>query len=239
MKSHFALWALPLLGLASWAPLTATGQEPAPGKRTSETAALPKSKKPPRFPAHWGKYHLVLLGVGENDGEATHEVLVNDESVLTFQIPLSTEKFETGKKFNKIARNIEFGQGDVITLKSKVASADGKQFSRARLAGLVFIPADDATRADVAQMETASPSTPKSALPHLQQPRQPDGDGSAAITGANTQWQPVTLSIEGPFVGLDRGRPHLEKRQRQRQRPHRSAELALWKRHERLLLPPL
>lgn len=34
----------------------------------------------------------------------------------------------------------------------------------------------------------------------LQQPRQPDGDGSATITGANTQWQPVTLSINGPFA---------------------------------------
>ena len=38
------------------------------------------------------------------------------------------------------------------------------------------------------------------ATPDLQQPRQSDGDGSATITGANTQWQPVTLSVNGPFA---------------------------------------
>ncbi len=48
------------------------------------------------FPLPSGKYHLTLLGVGENDGEAEHEIFLNDKSILTFTIPLSKEKFETG-----------------------------------------------------------------------------------------------------------------------------------------------
>ncbi|YCM45415.1 DUF5060 domain-containing protein [Verrucomicrobiaceae bacterium 227] len=292
MKSHFTFLAVPLLGLASWAPLTASGQQAARPQGNTEVAEAAKSKKPPAYPDHWGKppriqtrdivdlpapygkgsstlrrwiqsnlkkdqakekpapkpavkplllsakdfpaqggfyldkgkwlainpeknkeaqtnatfpypggkYHLTLLGVGENDGEASHEILVNDESVLKFTIPLSTETVEVGKKFNKTVPNLTFGQGDVITLKSKVASADGKEFSRARLAGLVFIPADDATKAAVGKMKNKAAPESTSALPDLQQPRQADGDGSATITGANTQWQPVTLSINGPFV---------------------------------------
>lgn len=152
------------------------------------------------FPYPEGTYHLTLLGVGENDGEATHEILNNDESVLKFQIPLSTESFETGKKFNKTVRKLHFEQGDVITIKSKVASADGKEYSRARLAGLVFIPADEATRTAVAKMEVKPAPETEAKGPDLQQPRQPDGDGTITITGENTQWQPVTLSIDGPFA---------------------------------------
>jgi len=54
---------------------------------------------------------------------------------------------------------------------------------------------------DQANQKTFKPdNAAKPALPDLQQPRQGDGDGSATLTGANTQWQPVTLSIKGPFA---------------------------------------
>lgn len=33
-----------------------------------------------------------------------------------------------------------------------------------------------------------------------QHPRQPHGDGTVIITGANTQWQPITLTLDGPFA---------------------------------------
>lgn len=149
-----------------------------------------------------GNYHLVLIGVGENDGEATHEIFLNDKSILNFTIPLAEDKFETGKKFNKTARNVVFGTGEDIRIKSKVASADGKEFSRARLAALVFIPADAETRKLVAglkQEATQAPQTAVEKLPDLQQPRQDHGDGSVVVAG-ETQWQPVTLTLDGPFA---------------------------------------
>ncbi len=37
-------------------------------------------------------------------------------------------------------------------------------------------------------------------LPDLQQPRKDHGDGTIAITGAKTQWQPVNLTLDGPFA---------------------------------------
>ena len=160
------------------------------------------------FPYPSGKYHLTLLGVGENDGEAHHEIFLNDKSILAFNIPLSKKTTETGPKYNKTAKDIFFGAGEDIKIKSKIASADGKEFSRARLAALVFTPADDETRKLVAAF--SEPIIPLIShtydiklhikLPDLQQPRQPDGDGSIAITGTNTQWQPVTLTLDGPFA---------------------------------------
>ncbi len=41
--------------------------------------------------------------------------------------------------------------------------------------------------------------TAASAAP-LQLPRQPHGTGEVAITGTNTQWQPLTLTLDGPFA---------------------------------------
>ncbi len=40
----------------------------------------------------------------------------------------------------------------------------------------------------------------KPATPDLQQPRQEDGQGAITISGSNTQWQPVTLTFDGPFA---------------------------------------
>jgi len=149
------------------------------------------------FPS--GNYDLTILGVGENDGEASHEVLCNDASFLKYKIPLSKDTFETGPKYHKTVKNLRFDLGDVITVKSQIASADGKEFSRARWAGLVFRPADAATRKAVITMSQAVSFNP-SKSPDLQSPRKPDGDGSIVITGNLTQWQPVTLTLDGPFA---------------------------------------
>lgn len=149
-----------------------------------------------------GNYNLVLIGVGENDGEATHEIFLNDKSILKFTIPVAEDTFETGKKFNKTVRNLVFGTGEDIKIKSKIASADGKEYSRARLAALVFIPADTETRKLVAglkQEKTPAPQPAVEKLPDLQQMRQDHGDGSIAVTGAH-QWQAVTLTLDGPFA---------------------------------------
>lgn len=155
-----------------------------------------------------GNYHIVLLGVGENDGQAEHQLFRNDEEVLKFTVPLSKEAFETGKKFNKRVRKIALNSGDTLTLKSKVASADGKEFSRARLAGIRFIPADAKTTQAVSKKRESAPKdhqSKKKQLPALQQPRQENGHGAIATTGKAVQWQPVTLTLDGPFAHeLDR-----------------------------------
>lgn len=153
------------------------------------------------FPYPSGKYHLTLQGVGENDGEAHHEIFLNDKSILKFTIPLSKETYETGAKFHKSVNNIFFGAGEDLKIKSKVASADGKEFSRARLAALVFTPANDNTlMAALVGITADDANTYVPKLPDLQLPRQPHGDGSIDITGANTQWQPVNLTLDGPFA---------------------------------------
>lgn len=154
------------------------------------------------FPYPSGKYHLTLVGVGENDGEAQHEIFLNDKSILSFKIPLAKETTETGPKYNKTVRNIVFGSGEDIKIKSAIASADGKEFSRARFAALVFIPADEETRkltANLKSQPAAAPQPKAEPLPDLQQPRKDHGDGKIAITG-DTQWQPVTLTLDGPFA---------------------------------------
>jgi hypothetical protein len=154
------------------------------------------------FPYPSGNYHLTLVGVGENDGEAEHEIFLNGKSILKFQIPLANDTYETGRKFNKTVRNLVFGTGEDLKIRSKVASADGKEYSRARLAALVFIPADAETRKLAASIKQETNSTPQPALeklPDLQQPRKDHGDGAIAISG-DTQWQPVTLTLDGPFA---------------------------------------
>ncbi len=150
------------------------------------------------FPHPSGRYDLSLLAVGENDGMAPHEVLINDVSVLKFSTPLAEKKFDASPRFHGTVKNIEINLGDVIVIKSAVHSADGKEYSRARFAGLTFTPADAATIAK--QKPLQKKATAKKKLPDLQEPRFADGDGSIEITGALTQWQPINLTLDGPFA---------------------------------------
>ncbi|MGJ8697909.1 MAG: DUF5060 domain-containing protein [Verrucomicrobiaceae bacterium] len=151
------------------------------------------------FPS--GNYDLTLLAVGENDGQCSYSVSINDKVVLTHKAPLAKDTFEEGPKFHKTVKNLVIGQGEDITVSSTIHSADGKEFSRARLSGITLTPADDETRkANAAPKAPAAQPKPKPVkLKPLQQPRQPDGDASHSLTG-DTQWQPVTLTLDGPFA---------------------------------------
>ena len=51
---------------------------------------------------------------------------------------------------------MELNAGDVLEVGSKIASIEGKEFSRARWAALVFQPADNATTKGLAAMKPAS-----------------------------------------------------------------------------------
>ena len=154
------------------------------------------------FPFPAGRYDITIRSVGENDGRSTYTVLVNDEVLGVHSAPLSKESSEEGAKYYGSFKNVEVNPGDVIEVASAVDSADGKEFSRARWSGLSFMPADAATRKAVANYEApvAEKALAKAESPDLQQPRQPDGDGSVAMSGELKQWHAVALTFDGPFA---------------------------------------
>lgn len=91
------------------------------------------------FPFESGKYDVVFVGVGENDGRATFRFLVNGNEIGTYQ-PKDTESmFEEGEDFNALWKAIELKKGDKITVHAKIGT-DGDEFCRARWAGIVFAP---------------------------------------------------------------------------------------------------
>ncbi len=164
-----------------------------PAKNQTAKTAAP-------FPYASGHYHVTLQAVGESDGKSTYQVMLNDTTVGNFTCPLSTETFEEGSKFHSTWKNIALNQGDVVTVSSKIASEDGKEHSRARIARLTFEPADESTKAAVAQVAAqAKPARAKPLMP-LMQPRQPDGNGAAVISGELKQWHKVTLTLDGPYA---------------------------------------
>lgn len=85
-----------------------------------------------------GNYDIVFVGVGENDGQSSFVVLINDKELGAYQPPLSSVMFEEGKNFNALWENVSLKKGDKLTVVSKIGSADGKEYTRGRWAGVVF-----------------------------------------------------------------------------------------------------
>ncbi len=86
-----------------------------------------------------GRYDLVFVGVGENDGRSTYTVLINDKELGTYSPPLSTHMWEEGQNFNGFWENVKLKQEDKITIIGKVGT-EGLEWTRARWAGIVFVP---------------------------------------------------------------------------------------------------
>lgn len=151
-----------------------------------------------------GKYNVTLETVGEEDGQATYQVFVNDEKVGEFTCPLSEKQFEEGPKFNKTWKSLQINAGDMIRVESQIASEDGQEFSRARVSKLAFEAADDATRIAVASLQApttaAAPKQEVASRPALVEPREADGSGAIAVSGELKQWHKVTLTLDGPFA---------------------------------------
>lgn len=164
------------------------------------------------FPFVNGNYHLTLHAVGESDGQSTFQVFVNDAKVGNFKCPLSTEMYELGSKFNRTWKTIELNVGDVIEVRSQVASADGKEWSRARWAKLSFEPADAKTRKAAAKLLTATPKTastqPAQPLKPLVLPRGQNGSADIFVSGELKQWHKVTLTLDGPYAHELDNRPN-------------------------------
>jgi len=87
-----------------------------------------------------GKYDLVFVAVGENDGQSEFEVLINDKKLGKFKPPLTKDIFEEGENSNGLWENIKLEKGDKITVIAKIGSADGKEWARARWSGIIFAP---------------------------------------------------------------------------------------------------
>ena len=166
-----------------------------------------------KFPFPSGVYHVTLLAVGENDGRSKYEVSIGNQNLGEYTPPLSTKMFAEGEKFNRTWKNIKVAKGSVCRVVSKVGSADGMEYSRARWRGLAFVPANADTRklarpfltaqrnqaGDAKSAPQTSPTKPSSPDP-LQQPRGADGDGTVSVSGDLKLWHKVTLNYSGPFA---------------------------------------
>ncbi|MFC7338946.1 DUF5060 domain-containing protein [Haloferula chungangensis] len=154
-----------------------------------------------RFPE--GRYDITLQAVGENDGGSSYEVMVGGELVGKHTAPISKDTFEAKPKYWRTWKSIEVHADAIISVRSTVASADGKEWSRARWAGLKFTAANEQTAKDLAAMPediAKKPASTKPAGPPLVMPRQPDGDGSVSISGELKAWHKVTLDLSGPYA---------------------------------------
>ncbi|QDU89990.1 hypothetical protein Pla175_33890 [Pirellulimonas nuda] len=147
-----------------------------------------------------GLYDVTLQAVGESDGQSTYLVLVNDEPIGDFRCPLSQETFEEAPKYAVTWKNVPVNSGDVVKVSSAIASADGKEYSRARWARLVFKPANEATVAAVAAIAPKKAEAAAPAKRVNKGPRGERGDGSVSVSGEPKQWHKVTLTLDGPFA---------------------------------------
>ena len=149
------------------------------------------------FPS--GKYDITLQAVGENDGSSTYILSINGTKIGDHTSPLSENTFEEGAEYHAVFKDVDVETGDVITVSSTIASSDGKEFSRARWAGLSFAPANADTEKAMADHPSTSSAKAPTGIP-LQQPRQPDGDATVTISGEPKQWHKITLTLDGPYA---------------------------------------
>ncbi|VGO14495.1 hypothetical protein PDESU_03057 [Pontiella desulfatans] len=151
------------------------------------------------FPYRDGTYDVVLEMVGENDGQSSFEVLVESKSLGKVVCPPSKETFEEGAGFHRRWSKVAINDGDIVRVKGFIASADGKEWSRARWAALAFAPVDGG--ASLAAKASATPNAETGAIVvPLHGKRGPDGDGAVEISGELKTWHKVTLTLDGPFA---------------------------------------
>lgn len=155
------------------------------------------------FPHPAGSYDVTIHAIGENDGQSTYGLSINGRAQEDFTPPLSQKSFEEGPAFTHTWKGLSIQPGDVIEVSAKIGSADGKEWARARWSGLSIVPADEPTIQKVLAAKTAAKEKKKNLRREgvaLFGERQANGDGSVAVSGALTQWQPVTLTLDGPFA---------------------------------------
>ena len=152
------------------------------------------------FPYPAGKYDVTMFVVGENDGQSTFQLTINNQELDSFTAAASDQTFEEGPKFSNTWKGIDIPFSCGVKVGAQVASADGKEWSRARISRVEYIPADDATKAAVKEfIGGRQTETQKRNGQSLIDPRQPDGKAEVSISGELKQWHKVSLTLDGPF----------------------------------------
>jgi hypothetical protein len=146
-----------------------------------------------------GAFDILLLAVGENDGNSKYEIAVNDKTIGNFTSPPSQNSFEEGVRYIGFFPNVSLKKGDEITVTSEIGSNDGEEFSRARWSGIALAPAGRgstvlAAVGDVGSVANVGPMAKKEIQLENVIPE---------ITGELKKWHKVTLTFDGPETSED------------------------------------
>ncbi len=168
-----------------------------------------------------GVYDLVFVGVGENDGQSSFTVLVNENEIGHFSTPISKSSFEEGTPYNDLWESISLKKGDKITVIAKVGSKDGQEYSRGRWAGIICAPVTKgkdvlelaknlSTKQNVGQTAVINGNVKTASAEKEKEPviERKDGKGEVVISGERKQWHKVTLTLDGPFASETDTRPN-------------------------------
>lgn len=161
-----------------------------------------KAESKTSFPFTSGMYDVIFLGVGENDGASAYTVWVDGIEIGDFTCGMSKHSFEEGILFSDLWENVRLQKGASVKVQARIGSADGKEYSRGRWAGLIFAPQGEG-RAVLEQSKTKgfqkNVNPPTVAKPTVIS-NDRDGDGTIQMEGELKQWHKVTLSMAGPFA---------------------------------------
>ena len=140
-----------------------------------------------------GIYDLMLLAVGENDGNSTYFVTVNDHPIGTFTSPPSKYSFQEGAKYISLFGNIQLSKGDILSVTSEVGSNDGAEYSRARWGGIALAPAGSGATALASLGDAGTTFNVGDPAPSINSSNM-DPD----LQGELKKWHKVTLTFDGP-----------------------------------------
>jgi len=154
-----------------------------------------------------GKYHVTLYAVGEDDGKSSFELSIDGKSLGKFVCPLAGGTYAEGPQFTRTWPEVTVPANATVKVRSRVATVDGSDYSRARVAKVTFVPSNSknpgaltfaAVKTSYKRKAPARPE-PVSGEP-LFGPRNPDGSGGIVVSGELKQWHKVTLTLDGPFA---------------------------------------
>jgi hypothetical protein len=137
------------------------------------------------YNAQDGTFDVVFLGVGEDDGASEFTLQVNETIVGSYKTPLATKTSEEAAKYCHVFKDVSLTKGDKISVLSKVGSKDGSGFSRARWAGVAFIPPGTG--------EQVLEAIDRNANAEIQAPTV-----WPVISGELKMWHKVSLTFDGP-----------------------------------------
>ena len=174
-------------------------------------------------PVAAGRYHVALHTVGESDGQSTYELSIGGRLLGVYQPPLSTKMYEEGSAYVHTWPNVAVNEGDEVTVRATIGSADGLEYARARWSHVEFKPTEidpdhtpywiasvAGSSSSVAGVNMSSPLTNafladvvkevESGFGQVDIPDRIDAVPVVTVRGVPRQWHAVTLDVAGPFA---------------------------------------